>query len=143
MKSQYVIIVGCGILGSALANTLSALGHSIVIIDHSEDSFDELGNEFSGFKINGDANEFFVLSQAKVDKADVVLAVTDDDNLNIMLAQICQKVYNIPNVIARVNQPKSAELFNKLGIKTICPATLALDSLVRILDQTQDHEGAK
>lgn len=134
MKSQYVIIIGCGRLGAALANRLSRLGHSIVTIDHNEDAFSELGNEYSGFKIHGDANEFFTLRQAKVENADLVLALTDDDNLNIMLSQICQKIYHISGVIARVNNPKSAQLFSALGIKTICPTQLAEEYLLGILD---------
>lgn len=130
MKSKYIIIIGCGTLGSTLANQLSFRNHSIVMIDQNEDAFDELGSEFSGFKIHGDANEFFILQQAKVEKADMVLSVTNDDNLNIMLSQICRSIFKIQEVIARVNNPKRAELFNKMGIKTICPPILAVDSLM-------------
>jgi trk system potassium uptake protein TrkA len=136
MKSKYVIIIGCGTLGSAIANQLSAQGHSIVMIDQNENSFNDLGSEYSGFKIHGDANEFFILSQAKVEKADLVLAVTNDDNLNIMLSQICQEIYNIREVIARVNKPKSAELFDKLGIRTICPTLLAASSLMEMITKS-------
>lgn len=142
MKAKYIIIIGCGTLGSALANRLSSMGHSIIMIDHNEDSFKELGDEFSGFIIHGDANEFFVLRQAKVEQADIVLAVTDDDNLNIMLSQICQKIYHIPEVIARVNKPKSSEIFNKLGIRTICPTLLAVDIFMENLNDAEG-KGAK
>lgn len=127
MKAHYIIIIGCGRLGSVLANRLSAQGHSIVVIDQNEAAFTELGSEFSGFKIQGDANEYVVLCQAKVEKADMVLALTNDDNLNIMLSQICNQIYKIEHVIARVNKPQSAEIFSKLGIKTICPTLLAVD----------------
>ena len=138
MRTKYIIIIGCGTLGSVLANKLSALGHSIVMIDRNESSFSALGDEFSGFMIHGDANEFFVLKQAKVEMADIVLSVTDDDNLNIMLSQICQNIYQIPEVIARVNKPKSAEVFQKLGVRTICPSLLAVD---RFLDDLNPREG--
>lgn len=137
MEAKYIIIIGCGNLGSSLANKLSNLGHSIVMIDHDPKSFSALGDEFSGFMIQGDANEFFVLKQAKVEKADIVLTLTDDDNLNIMLSQICQRIYQIKEVIARVNKPRSAEIFAKLGISTICPTLLAVDSF---LDQLQKGE---
>lgn len=130
MEIKYIVIIGCGNLGSALANRLSSLGHSIVVIDRREAAFKALGDEFSGFMIQGDANEFFVLRQAKAEKADIVLTVTDDDNLNIMLSQICQKIYHTPQVIARVNQPRSAEIFNRLGVSTISPVDLALDSFL-------------
>jgi trk system potassium uptake protein TrkA len=143
MISKYIIIIGCGTLGSTLANRLSGSGHSIVVVDHSEVSFEQLGSEFSGFKIHGDANEFFVLRQAKVDKAEIVLALTDDDNLNIMLSQICRQIYKIPEVIARVNKPGAAELFAKLGIKTICPTLLAVDRFLDILGSANGTEGEK
>ena len=84
--------------------------------------------------ILGDANEYFVLKQAKVEKADMVLSLTDDDNLNIMLSQICQKIYHIPIVIARVNHPKYEAIFNRLGIKTICPNTLAVKKLIELME---------
>jgi trk system potassium uptake protein TrkA len=131
---RYIVIIGCGNLGSSLANRLSRQGHSVVVVDRREESFSSLGDEFSGFMIRGDANEFFVLSQAKVEKADLVLSVTDDDNLNIMLSLISLKLYNIPQVIARVNQPRRADIFNRLGISTICPVDLAVESLLNSLD---------
>lgn len=138
MKIKYIIVIGCGTLGSSLANRLSGLGHSIVVIDRNEKAFAALEDEFSGFMIHGDANEFFILKQAKADKADIVLSVTDDDNLNIMLSQICQKIFQIPEVIARVNKPRSAELFNKLGIRTICPPLLAVDGFLDSLKSEQN-----
>ncbi|MEF3695129.1 MAG: TrkA family potassium uptake protein [Candidatus Cloacimonadota bacterium] len=133
MKDKYIIIIGCGSLGSNLGNQLSSLGHSVVMVDNNEMAFDRLGIEFSGFKIHGDANEFFVLKQAKADKADIVLAVTDDDNLNIMLAQICQTLFLIKEVFVKVTNPNRQKLYSDLGIQTICPVTLAADSFIGLL----------
>lgn len=133
MKNKYVIIIGCGRLGSCIANKLSTQGHSIVMIDRREEVFELLDTNFSGFKIMGDANEFFVLQQAKVEKADMVLALTNDDNLNIMLAQICQTLYKVDQVIARINNPLRQKIHNDLGIKTICPNQLAVDNLLSTL----------
>ena len=133
MKEKYIIIIGCGTLGSTLANRLSKSGHSLVVIDQKESSFKNLDDGYSGFIIHGSANEFFIISQAKVDKADVVLALTDDDNLNIMLSQICTKLYNVPRVIARVNNPNNSSVFSKLGVEAICPALLGCDALETLL----------
>jgi trk system potassium uptake protein TrkA len=133
MKTKFIVIVGCGGLGSTLANRLSALGHSIVIIDRNDDAFKGLDAGFSGFKITGDANEFFILKQAKVEKSDVVLAVTDDDNLNIMLAQMCQNIFGIKNVIARITNPGRQSIYDDLGICTICPEHLAANRFMEIL----------
>lgn len=127
-------------MGALLANKLSDMGHSIVVIDHNAASFDALGSEFSGFKINGDANEYVVLRQAKVEKADIVLAITNDDNLNIMISQICTHIYKINQVIARVNNPQSAEIFAKLGINTFCPTLLAMDNLLYTIEASDPKE---
>ncbi|MDZ4120913.1 MAG: TrkA family potassium uptake protein, partial [Candidatus Cloacimonadaceae bacterium] len=111
MKTKYFVIIGCGRLGSTLANRLSAIGHSIVMIDRNNEAFEMLDTGFSGFKVFGDANEFFILKQAKAEKADVVLAVTSDDNLNIMLAQLCQTIFGVQRVIARISKPGRQKIY--------------------------------
>jgi trk system potassium uptake protein TrkA len=85
-RTLYVIIVGCGKFGSYLANNLSREGHSVVVIDVKASSFNELTAEFSGFVIEGDATEFAVLKEAKIDRADVLIAATENDNVNLMVA---------------------------------------------------------
>jgi len=140
VKPKYIIVIGCGSLGAVLANRLSTMGHSIVVIDQDPAAFDALGSEFSGFKIDGDANEYIVLRQAKVDKADIVLAITNDDNLNIKISQICTQIYKIKQVIARVNKPQSAEIFAKLGIDTVCPTLLATDKLISDIGENSVRE---
>lgn len=134
MPEQYIVIIGCGSLGAALGNELSRMGHSIVMIDRNESAFKSLSDGFSGFMVLGDANEYFVLRQAQIEKANIVLAVTDDDNLNVMLSQISQKIYHIPQVLARVNNPGSSEIFAKMGIRTICPNLLAVDRFLEMLN---------
>lgn len=116
-----------------MANRLSAIGHSIVMIDRSNSAFELLDMGFSGFKVFGDANEFFILKQAKVDKADMVLAVTNDDNLNIMLAQMCQTIFGVKRVIARISNPGRQKIYDDLGISTICPELLAADRFIEML----------
>ncbi len=135
MKQKYIVIIGCGRLGSTLANSLSAMGHSIVVIDRNNEAFELLDAGFSGFKISGDANEFFVLKQAKTEKAEVVLAVTNDENLNIMLAQTCQTVLGVKKVIARISNPSRQNIYNDLGINTICPEQLAASQFMEILGE--------
>ncbi len=124
-KKMYVIVVGCGFLGSYIANRLSRHGHSVVVIDRNESAFDSLTVDFSGFHIEGDATEFITTKQAKCEKADLLIAATDNDNINLMIAQIAKKVYSVPRVLARVNDPKREEIYQNLGIKTICPASIA------------------
>jgi len=121
----YIIIIGCGRLGSYLANSLSRSGHSIVIIDKNQNTSKLLNSEFSGFFIEGDATEFSVLKQAKIDKSDVVVATTQDDNLNLMVAQIAKQIYQVKRVVARVFDPNREIIYRDFGIETICPTIIS------------------
>lgn len=124
-SNQYVIIVGCGRLGSILANRLSGLGNSVVVIDRDNAAFGNLSTEFSGFQVTGDAAELAVLRQAKMDKAQCVLAITSCDNVNVMVAQVARTVFGVPKVMARVNDPSREAVFREFGIETICPTSLS------------------
>ena len=132
-KSLYIVVVGCGRLGSILASKLSAEGNSVVVIDLNESNFDALGGEFSGFQIIGDATELAVLRSAKADKADCLLAVTDSDNINIMVAQIAKKLFEIPSVLARVFDPNREAIYRDFGIETISPTQLSADAFVKTI----------
>lgn len=133
-KSQYIVVVGCGRLGSILASKLSGEGNSVVVIDLNESNFDSLGGEFSGFQIVGDATELAVLRSAKADKADCLLAVTDSDNINIMVAQIAKKLFEIPSVLARVFDPNREAIYRDFGIETISPTQLSAEAFVSSLE---------
>ena len=95
-KSLYIAVIGCGRLGSILASDLSQQGHEVVIIDQDKSVFAHLGSEFSGFAITGDAAEMNILQLAKLNKAQVAIAVTGKDNLNIMVSQLAKTVFNVP-----------------------------------------------
>lgn len=129
-KSLFVIVVGCGRLGVYLADRLSHEGHSVVVVDTNHAAFASLSAEYSGFKVEGDATELAVLKQAKVDQADIVIGATHNDNVNLMIAQIAQRVFNVPKVMARIFEPQREELCRTLGIVTICPTTLAGDGIL-------------
>lgn len=131
MKSEYIILAGCGRLGIHLANQLSRQGHSIVAVDVDEAKFRNLSAEFSGFRVEGDASELALLKQAKAGKADKLIAVTRDDNVNLVIAQIAHVIFKIPVVVARVNDPQREAIFREFGIHTVCPLRLANDDLVR------------
>lgn len=131
MKTKYIILVGCGRLGSLLANRFSLKGHSIVVIDLLPESFEQLSSDFSGFTIEGDATELAVLTKAKIDRADAVFTVTSNDNINLMVAQIAKDIYKIPTVMARVFDPKREVAYNNLNIRTLCPTLLAADEFVK------------
>lgn len=129
----FIVIVGCGHLGSYLANMLSHNGHSVVVIDINESAFDALSVEYSGFRVEGDATEFAVLKQAKTDKADLVITTTREDNINLMVAQVARKILRVPRVMARVFETKRAEVYSDLGIETICPTSIMGDVFIESL----------
>jgi len=124
-NNRYIVIVGCGRLGSHLANQLSRDGHSVVVIDRAEATFSDLSADFSGFRIAGDATQMAVLQEARLKKADVLIATTHEDNVNLLVAQVARKVFNVPLVLARVFDPKREEVYAQLGIDTICPTSVA------------------
>lgn len=130
-NSRYIVVVGCGRLGSHLANRLSRDGNSVVVIDRIETTLNDLSPDFSGFRINGDATHMAVLKEAKLKNADVLIATTHEDNVNLMVAQVAQKVFHVPHVLARVFDPKREEVYAQLGIDTICPTSVAADMFLQ------------
>jgi trk system potassium uptake protein TrkA len=104
-----------------------------VVIDHKETALDRETPGFSGFKITGDAAELEVLRQAKIDKADCLLAVTNQDNLNLMVAQVAKTVFQVPKVMARVYDPAREAVYGQFGIETISPTRLSADAFLTAL----------
>ncbi|MBN2620155.1 TrkA family potassium uptake protein [candidate division WOR-3 bacterium] len=138
MKNKlFIIIVGCGRLGSYLANKLSGDGHSLVVIDVREQSFDVLSTEYSGFRIAGDATEIAVLKEAKADTADLLIAATREDNVNLMVSQVAQKIFHVPKVMARVFEPKRESVYRTLGIEIFSPTSLVGDFFLESLIVSQ------
>ncbi len=131
----YVIIVGCGRLGSLLANRLSGEGHDVVVIDRREEAFDSLSVEFSGFKIVGDAVERAVLRQAEVEKADFLFSVTTEDNINLMVAQIANRIFDVKHVIARIDDPAREAIYREFGITTISPTQLTAEAYLNVVTE--------
>jgi trk system potassium uptake protein TrkA len=130
-NNRYIVIVGCGRLGSDLASRLSREGHSVVVIDTDEATFNDLSPDFSGFRVQGDATHMAILMEAKLKRADVLIATTHEDNVNLMVAQVARKVFGVSNVLARVFDPKREEVYARLGIETICPTSVAADMFLR------------
>lgn len=138
--SLYVVVVGCGRVGSHLAETLSRQGAGVVVVDHRPEVFAELSGEFSGFTLEADATEFATLQQAKADQADMVFACTDNDNVNILVAQAARDVLGAKSVSARVHDPDKERLCAALRIPTVCPARVAGDIFLHALAGTPGKE---
>ncbi|NDJ35272.1 MAG: TrkA family potassium uptake protein [Chloroflexi bacterium] len=130
MSESYILIVGCGRLGSLLAERLSTDENSIVVIDMDETAFEKLPGTFSGFTVLGDATELSVLEHANIDKADYLFVVTEDDNTNLMIAQVAREIFEVPNVMARVFDPRREALYSEFRIATVCPTKLSAQAFL-------------
>lgn len=133
-QSKQVVIVGCGRLGSVLANHLSRAGHRVIVIDQRESTFDKLSVDFSGFKLIGNAVELHTLQEAKIEQADCLFATTTSDNTNLMVAQVAKNVFHIPRVVARVFDPTREQIYQGFGIETISPTRLATSAFLTVID---------
>ena len=116
---MYIVIIGCGRVGSELAQLLSSEGHNVVVVDKDPDGFERLGEGFNGLTVVGNGFTLDVLRNAGIEKAEAFCAVTHDDNTNIMASQIAKKIFNIPRVIARMYDPRRANIYKEFGLDII------------------------
>ena len=121
-------IVGCGSLGAHLAKTLSEKGAEVLIIDRDKKSFKKLGQNFGGLTVEGDAADLEFISELDVEKAVALVAVTEDDNINLMVCQIAKELYGI-KVFARLYNSERESIYREFGIETICPEEIVVGIL--------------
>ena len=140
--SGYTVIIGCGRLGASLANAISDKDASVMIVDRDERAFRKLGTSYGGLTLTGDATDIAVLRSAEIERADTVVSVTNDDNTNIMVAQIARNVYHIPNVICRLYDPEREIVYKEFGIDTICPTVLSTREIDRLLGKAKGEKEA-
>lgn len=132
-KDNYTVIIGCGRLGASLANTMSEGNSDVAIMDIDKNSFRKLSSSYGGQFIAGDGMDFADLEEAQISKADVVVAVTNNDNVNIMIAQIAREIYKVKRVIARLYDPERECVYHEFGIDTICPAVLSANQIDKMI----------
>jgi trk system potassium uptake protein TrkA len=128
---MYVIVAGGGKVGANVARSLLAMGHELTLVEQRRERYEHLEAEFGDSVLQGDATEINVLERAGIARPpDLVLAVTGDDEDNLVIAQIAKEGYGVPKAIARVNDPRNQQHFDLLGItQTVC-ATSGLLGLV-------------
>lgn len=119
-----IVIVGCGRVGSVLADSLDRAGHEVIIVDTATSAFDRLPGSFGGAAIRGDGTDEDTLRRVGADGADLFAAMTEGDNRNIMAAQLATEALNASQVIAKINDPLRAAAYADLGIATICRTNL-------------------
>ncbi len=148
MKNMHVVIVGGGKIGLSLAETLSAHKHDVVLIDEDRKKCQEIADDFNGVIINGDATDIEVLKDAKIAKADFFVAVTSDEEVNL-LSCLLAKESSKAKTLARVTNPEYEKLFRKVGIDIVLSPELAfassLESMIiepDVVDIAMIHRGS-
>ncbi len=128
-----ILVIGCGRVGSNLANMLSRVGHDVSIIDSNEENFLKLADDFNGINVTGVPIDQDVLKKAGIEVCDALAAVTQDDNMNILVCQIAKQMFKVDKILARVYDPSREDIFTDLGIRTFCPTNLTVESAVSII----------
>lgn len=133
MVPVHVIVVGCGRVGSGLATRLSANGHSVAILDKNLRAFRRLPAGWPGTTVVGSGFDRDALDQAGADRAGALAAVTSGDNSNILTARIARETYEIAHVVARIYDPRRAQIYLRLGIPTVATVSWTIDQVRRRL----------
>ena len=131
--AMHVIVVGCGRVGSELAVALEAGGHSVSIIDKNKNAFRRLPERWTGRAVVGFGFDRDHLEQAGIQEAQALAAVTSGDNTNILTARIARETFEIPNVVARIYDPRRAVIYQRLGIPTVATVSWTTDQVLRRL----------
>jgi trk system potassium uptake protein TrkA len=129
----HIVVVGCGRVGSELATTLAGAGHTVVIVDKHEASFRRLGESWGGRSVVGLGFDRDTLLAAGITDADALAAVTSGDNSNVLTARIAREYFEVPNVVARIYDPRRAVIYQRLGIPTVATVTWTVDQVIRRL----------
>ena len=124
-----IVIVGCGRVGASSAELWDAAGHEVIVLDVVTRAFERLPSTFGGVAIRGDGTDEDVLRRAGAEGADVLVALTEGDNRNVMSAQLAVEALGIPRVIAKINDSVRAAAYSELGIATLCRTGLMVDAI--------------
>ncbi|EPR10820.1 potassium channel family protein [Ruminiclostridium papyrosolvens] len=133
-----VVIIGCGKVGAKFAQVLSEEGNEIVIVSNDPKAFKNLPPDFDGVTLTGVPIDQDVLKMAGIENADVLVAVTEDDNVNIMVCQVAKEIFKVPKVVARIYNPAREHVFHQFGLETICPTDITVNVMRAMLESNAD-----
>ena len=134
---MYIIVVGGGKVGYYLAKELVEEGHEVLVIEKDSTKAERIAEELGDISLWGDGCEATTMEMAGFGRADMVIAVTGDDEDNLVSCQVAKAMFNVPRAVARINNPKNEEIFKKLGIDTTVSATAAI--LAQIEQEIPTH----
>jgi trk system potassium uptake protein TrkA len=129
----HAIIAGCGRVGSELASNLERVGHSVAVVDRDLAAFERLKPGFKGKKITGFVFDRETLEDAGIKEAEAFASVTSGDNSNILSARVAKEHYRVPHVVARIYDPRRAQIYQRLGIQTVATVRWTTDQMLRFL----------
>jgi trk system potassium uptake protein TrkA len=129
----HIVIMGCGRVGSTIAHILEDLEHSVAVIDQDPDAFRKLSAGFRGKKITGIGFDRDVLIEAGIEQADAFAAVSSGDNSNVIAARVVRESFGVERVVARIYDPRRAEVYQRLGIPTVATVRWTADQMLRKL----------
>ena len=146
---MFVLICGCGRVGSTVARAMLNEGHQVSVLDedaealamlerNQEETWEDIGGQFTV----GTALEIDALLEAGIEQADAFVAATDGDNTNLVIAQIAKRRFNIDKVVVRVLDPMRAEWYEDQGLHTVCPTQTAIEMLQQAVAVNGDATGA-
>lgn len=127
----HIVIMGCGRVGSTLAHTLVDLGHTVAVIDRDPESFRRLRGSVAKHAVRGQGHDREVLLAAGIDRAGAFAAVSNGDNSNIISARVAREAFGVDNVVARIYDPRRAEVYQRLGIPTVATVRWTADAVLR------------
>ena len=130
---MHIIILGCGRMGSGLAQALAVRGESVVVLDSDRSAASRLGAHFQGQVIVAHAFDREALVQAGIEHADALASVTASDDINVIAARAARLHFQVPRVIARLYDPRKAEIYRRLGVQTIATTTWGVNRVVELL----------
>jgi len=130
---MHIVIMGCGRVGSSLAQNLARLEHSVAVIDQDAHAFRRLGEQFPGRAIQGIGFDRDTLVSAGIEHAAAFAAVSSGDNSNIIAARVARETFAVQKVVARIYDPKRAEVYERLGIPTVATVPWTSSRLLKAL----------
>lgn len=125
--------MGCGRVGSTIAHSLEVAGHSVAVVDQDAGAFRRLGPDFRGRQVTGVGFDRDTLIEAGIEEADAFAAVSSGDNSNIISARVARETFGVDNVVARIYDPRRAEVYTRLGIPTVATVRWTADEMLRRL----------
>ena len=131
----YVVVMGCGRVGSSLATALVRIGHEVAVIDRDGSAFLRLGAEYTGLKVVGMGFDRDVLIKAGIERAEAFAAVSSGDNSNIISARVAREMFGVERVVARIYDAKRAAVYERLGIPTVATVPWTVDRFLHTLIQ--------